>query len=140
MIPPLLEKSGVFVVDDLVGISLLTASAFKKGKKPFLLVTPNLYKAQKLYSFICSILPSKNIYLFPSDELIRAESISQSKEMAANRIYILNQILNKQADIVICNVSSFTRFIPAPNSFKRHVLRFKVGENYSLEEVKTAAN
>ena len=130
-----MDKSGVFVVDDLTGISLLTASAFKYEKSPYLLVCPNLYKAQKVYSYITSLLPKDKVYLFPSDELIRAETVSQSKEMAANRIYVLNQIINNKVDIVICNVASLTRFLPSVETFKKHVLNFKVGDNLSLIEI-----
>ena len=74
--------------------------------------------------------------LFPSDELIRADSISQSKEMAANRIYVLNEILNNRADIVICNVASLTRYLPSPSIFKEHVLNFKKGNKCRLEDIK----
>ena len=74
--------------------------------------------------------------LFPSDELIRADSISQSKEMAANRIYVLNEILNSRADIVICNVASLTRYLPSTSIFKEHVLTFKKGNKCRLEDIK----
>lgn len=74
--------------------------------------------------------------LFPSDELIRADYVSQSKEMAANRIYVLNEILNSRADIVICNVASLTRYLPSPSTFKEHVLTFKKGNKCRLEDIK----
>ena len=131
-----MDKSGLFVVDDLVGISLLTATAYKKNKEKYLLVTPNLYKAQKVFSFMKSLLPEERIYLFPADELIRAENISQSKEMAANRIYVLNEIINNRADIVICNLASLLRFLPDVSVFKSNCLKLKVGEEISLEEIK----
>ena len=136
VIPHYLDKSGTFVVDDLVGISLLTATAFKAHKEPYLLVASNLYKAQKIYSFLKSLLPKEKIYLFPSDELIRAENISQSKEMAANRIYVLNEIINKRCDIVICNVASFLRFLPRFELFKETSLKLKVGQEINLEKLK----
>ena len=119
-----------------MGISLLTASAFKCRKEPYLLICPNLYKAQKVYSYLSSLLPENKILLFPNDELIRADSISESKEMAANRIYVLDEILNKRADVVICNVASLTRFLPSVDSFKSHILNFKVGKSYNLEDIK----
>ena len=131
-----MDKSGLFVVDDLVGISLLTATAYKKNKEKYLLVTPNLYKAQKVFSFLKSLLPEERIYLFPADELIRAENISQSKEMAANRIYVLNEIINNRADIVVCNLASLLRFLPDVNVFKSNCLKLKVGEDISIENIK----
>ena len=60
-IPPYLAKSGHFVVDDLVGISLLTATSYQQEKSKYLLITSNLYKAQKLYTFLSSLLVKANI-------------------------------------------------------------------------------
>ena len=42
-IPPFFAKRGHFVVDDLVGISLLTAASYHKDKGKYLLITSNLY-------------------------------------------------------------------------------------------------
>ena len=136
MIPGGLDNSGLFVVDDLVGISLLTASSFKENKKKILLVTSNLYKAQKIYSLIKSLLPKAKISLFPSDELIRAENIVQSKEMSANRIYQMNELLNNKVDILIANIASICRYLPTPELFKENVIKLKVGQKVSLDNIK----
>ena len=64
--PSLLEKKGRFVVDDTVGISLLTAYNYQENNGKFLLITSNLYKAQQLYSLISSFINNKDILLFPS--------------------------------------------------------------------------
>ena len=82
------------------------------------------------------MLPKANILLFPSDELIRAEIYTQSKEMIANRIYVLNQLLEGKADIVVCNVSSYTRFLPNPELFKQKCLKLKVNKTYNVSEIK----
>ena len=135
-IPPFLDKSGDFVVDDLVGISLLTATAYKKNREPYLLVAPNLYKAQKVFAYLKSLLPDENIYLYPSDELIRAENVSESKEMAANRIYVLNEIINNRADIVVCNLASLIRFLPTVEIYKSNCLKLKVGNEIAFDKLK----
>ena len=119
----------------MVGISLLTATAIKENKEKYLLITSNLYKAQKIYSLLVSLLPKSKICLFPSDELVRAENISQSKEMAANRIYALNEILNNRVDVVICNVASLVRFLPTIAVFKKHCLKIKVGQELDLQKI-----
>ena len=63
---------GHFVVDDNNGIALLVASSYKNNKEPILLITSNLFKAQKIYSSLVTFLSKDDVYLFPSDELIRA--------------------------------------------------------------------
>ena len=83
-----------------------------------------------------SLLPEARIYLFPSDELVRAESISQSKEMAANRIYVLNEIINNRADIIVSNVASITRFIPNVETFKKNTISIKLNDKLNIDNIK----
>ena len=136
-ITPLLErKKGHFVVDDNNGIALLVASNFKKNKGSYLLVTSNLFKAQKLYSSLVSFLSKDDVLLFPCDELIRAELIAESKEMSAHRLYVLDEILKRKNVIVIANLASACRYLPAPNLFKERTFNLKVGERYDLSELR----
>ena len=134
--PPLKSKKGIFVVDDTVGISLLIASQFKQEKDKYLIVTSNLYKAQQIFNLLYSFIGEENIQLFPQDELIRAESIAQSKEMTAQRLAVLDSIIKNKAKIIITNISGATRYLPKEDLFKKNTLNFKVGDTYDLLDIK----
>ena len=123
-------------MDDLIGISLLTASAYLEDKHKYLLVTSSLYKAQKIYSILKSLLPDTKISMFMNDELIRAENLSLSKEMAANRIYVIDEILSGQNEIIIANIASIIRYLPEKKTFLDSILSFKVGDTINLTETK----
>ncbi len=123
-------------MDDLVGISLLTSASILTEKGKYLLITSNLYKAQKLYSLLTSLLSKKRISLYLSDELIRAETLAMSKEMTANRVYTLDQILHGQVDIVIANISAILRFLPEKIVFLNNTFTFKVGDEINLTDLK----
>lgn len=135
-IPPFFAKRGHFVVDDLVGISLLTATTYLKDKGKYLLITSNLYKAQQVCSMLQSLVGEKNVFLFPSDELIRAETMAQSKEMVAHRLYVLNEIINNRAPIVVANLASATRYLPDIDLFKSQTKTFKVGDIVDISQIK----
>ena len=124
-------------MDDLVGISLLTTGALYNENQKYLLITSNLYKAQKLYSLLSSLLPKKKIGLYISDELIRAETLAMSKEMSANRIFVLDQILNNKVDLVIANIASVLRYLPPLETFKAHSYKFKLGDHIDLSKLKS---
>lgn len=134
--PSLLKKKGHFVVDDSIGISLLTALNYYENKGNYLLITSNLYKAQSIYSKLCSFVPQKDVLLFPSDELIRAEMLAQTKEMVATRLYTLNELLNGRGKIVVANLASATRFLPNPDVFKTLTIDFEVGGHYDISKIK----
>ena len=119
-----------------MGASLLTAGALSNENNKYLLITSNLYKSQKLHSVLASLLPKKKIVLYVSDELVRAETLAMSKEMSANRIYALDEIIHGKADIVIANIASVLRYLPALETFKEHTYKFKVGDEVDLTTLK----
>ena len=136
-VTPLLERGkGHFVVDDNNGIALLIASNYKKKKGSYLLVTSNLYKAQKVYSALVSFLSKDDVLLFPCDELIRAEAIAQSKEMSAHRLYVLDEILKRKDVIVVANLASACRYLPEPELFKIRTFTLKKGQHYNLSDIR----
>ena len=136
-VTPLFQrKSGHFVVDDNNGIALLIASNYKKKKGSYLLVTSNLYKAQKVYSSLVSFLSKDDVLLFPCDELIRAEAIAQSKEMSAHRLYVLDEVLKRKHVIVVANLASACRYLPEPELFKSRTFTLKKGQHYNLADVR----
>ena len=135
-IPPLEKSSGLFVVDSDAGISLLSSYFYKENSQNLLIVTPNLYKSQRIYNFITAFVPTKDVLLFPCDELIRAETLSQSKEMTAQRIFVLSKILKKEARIVIANLSSASRYLPSPELFESRILKLKAGDVRDIDSLK----
>lgn len=135
-IPPFLNKKGHFVVDTEIGLSLLVSTSFFANKSKYLILTSNLYNAQIVYNQLSSVIGKDNVLLFPADELIRAETLAQSKEMMAQRLYVLNQIINDKANIVVANVSSFTRYLPSIEIFKSRSLHLEVGKSYNIDEIK----
>ena len=134
--PSLKVNKGRFVVDDSIGISLLTTLNYINNKDKYLLITSNLYKAQLIYSYLSSFLPKDEVYLFPSDELIRAETLAQTKEMMAHRLYVLNNLIHGKGKIVIANLASATRYLPDPELFKEKTIELKVGGHYDIKDIK----
>ena len=136
-VTPLLEKrKGHFVVDDNNGVSLLIASSYKNNKGSYLVVASNLFKAQKIYSSLVSFLGKDDVLFFPCDELIRAETIAQSKEMSAHRLYVLDEILKRKNVIVVSNLASACRYLPSPELFKERTFSLKQGGHYDISKIR----
>ena len=79
-------KSGNFVVDDTIGISLLFSSFYKEKPGKYLLLTSNLYVAQKVSDFIASLIGEENVFLFPIDDMLRNETLTSSPLCNGGRI------------------------------------------------------
>ena len=124
----LLHKKGAFVVDDVVGVSLLFSALFRNKKGRYLIVATNFYNAQKLANSIASFVGDGNVLLFPSDDLLRLELLSKSKEFLAQRIYVLNELLKNNNKVVITHISSLITPLPQMEEFSNSVINLKIGD------------
>ena len=74
IVTPLLNsKGGHFVVDDVIGVSLLFSGIYTKKPNNYLIVTSSLYNAQRIFDMISSLIGDDKVLLFPNDELIKSE-------------------------------------------------------------------
>ncbi len=131
----LFEKKGSFVVDDTLGVALLTASAYKKKPEKYTLITTNLYNAQRLYDLLAGFLGEEACLFFPVDEILRAESIATSKEMLSQRLFVMDALSDPTPRILITHASGLMRFLPDPALFLSKTLSFEVGKEYNLQSV-----
>lgn len=71
--------------------SLFTSSLFKHADKPLLVITHNLFQAQKIYEDLTN-LAGDQVLLYPVNELIASELAIASPELKAQRMDVLNQL------------------------------------------------
>ena len=129
-------KSGNFVVDDTIGISLLFSANFKEKPGKYLLLTSNLYVAQKVSDFIASLVGEENVFLFPVDDMLRNETLTSSKELLAQRLYVLSKALEDKPKIIVTHTSALVTPLATVNDFKSNSLVIEVGKSYKLEDLK----
>ena len=129
-------KSGNFVVDDTIGISLLFSAIFKEKPGKYLLLTSNLYVAQKVSDFIASLVGEENVFLFPIDDMLRNETLTSSKELLAQRLYVLTKALEDKPKIIVTHTSALVTPLATVNDFKSSSFDFEVGKTYKLNEIK----
>ena len=83
-----------------------------------------------------NFFPEEKLIFFPADELLRAEALSSSKELMAQRLYAMEQCLEAKDSILIVHPSSAMRFLPNAEEFGKRVFHFKVGERYNLDDLR----
>ena len=129
-------KSGNFVVNDTIGVSLLFASLFKEKPDKYLIVSSNLYNAQKVSDFIASLIGEDNVYLFPLDDMLRNETLTSSKELLAQRLYVLTKCLEDKPKIVVTHTSALLTPLATVNDFKNSSFVFETSKSYNLALLK----
>ena len=106
-----------FTCSDENSEALLIATSFLSSKKTIVIVKNSLYSAQRLYDRVSSFLDTNDVYLFPTDESLRLDAIAESKELIAERVYLLSRILKKEPCIIITHTSSIIRHLPTKEDY-----------------------
>ena len=135
-ITPLSERRGVFVVDDTIGVSFLFAGLYHKKPGNYTIVAANLYVAQKIANIISSLIGEENVLFFPTDEALRTEVISVSKELLAQRLYVMNECVNAKNKILVCHISSCLTPLPTKEEYIHNSFNLKLGQEINLNQLK----
>lgn len=117
-----------------VGMIQIGTAIHEFGKKPICIVTYNEIQAKKLYEDMKYF--TDNVVLFPKKEIVTYDYIAESKELPYERIEALNAIKNRKNLIVITTIEAIMQKLPSKEILYANELNFKVGEIYSLEEIK----
>ncbi|MDD3383332.1 MAG: transcription-repair coupling factor [Bacilli bacterium] len=116
--------------------ALVIASAFAHGDKTIVVVKNSLYAAQRLYDRLINLLNNDDSCLFfPSDESFRIEAIASSKELLAQRVYVLNKLIEKEKTIVITHTAAIVRYIPPKQEFIDNIKNIKLNSEMDINQL-----
>lgn len=113
--------------------SLVIASAFNETKRTQLVVTHNLFQAQKLYDDLVSLVGEESVFLYPVNELIASEIAVASPEMRGQRIEVLNRLASKKEAIVISPMAGVRRLLPPKQLWESYQIAFESGKDIDLD-------
>lgn len=130
------NKNKQFITDDVIGTSLLVCSRYNTKPEKIVVVASNLYNSQRIYDFVSNIIGENECLFYPSDDLLRNESVAESKEMIAQRLYIMHELETRDNYILVTHVSALMKYLPSPELFKENCLHFKVGDTLDLKNIK----
>ncbi|MFC7394733.1 transcription-repair coupling factor [Scopulibacillus cellulosilyticus] len=115
--------------------SLWMASIYKRRKKPLLIVTHNLYQAQKLYDDLEDCLGSEQVYLYPVNDLIASEISIASPELRAQRIEVLNRLAQKENSVIIAPIAGVKRYLAPEKLWASSLIHLKMGGTVDLDSL-----
>jgi transcription-repair coupling factor (superfamily II helicase) len=98
---------------------------YKKTNKDIVLVTPNLFKAQKLFDTFSEFAEDEEISFFPQDEFITTEMLAMSTEFKLERINTVKKIIDKKRAIIITNTSGYIKQLIPLDKWKHAILNYK---------------
>ncbi|WP_085522372.1 transcription-repair coupling factor [Tuberibacillus sp. Marseille-P3662] len=115
--------------------SLWIASLFEKRSKPMVVVTHNLYQAQKLYEDLEELLDQSSVYLYPVNDLIASEIAAQSPELRSGRLEVLNFLACGGRGIIIAPIAGMKRLLPPKELWKKSLMPFQLGDVINIDHI-----
>ena len=113
---------------------LLIALIQKENNRPMLIVTHNLFHAQKLFDRLKHI--NQGAYLFPQDEFLTTDMLAMSEDLKYQRLTTIKAILDDKSDIIITNPSGYLKQLWPLQQYKNTYLRYQVGDDIDSEAFK----
>ena len=130
------DSKKVNVVDSYIGSILLAYKKYNENDRNLVLYASNSYEANRLFEGLSSFVDKDKIVLLPSNELIRVDYISESKELKSELIYGLYKIRHEKHLVIIATTSNVIRFLPKVELFDDSFISVKVGDKIDLNELK----
>ncbi|MEC0243763.1 transcription-repair coupling factor [Paenibacillus dokdonensis] len=112
---------------------MMLAALFEEVQRPMLIVTHNMFSAQKIAEDLQEALTPDRVLLYPANELVAAESAVSSPETLAQRIDVLMRCAQGFSGIVVAPFSGVRRFLPTPEIMGGARIRIEDGGTLSVD-------
>jgi len=116
------------MVSGLAGSSrqVFLAAMQHQLEKPMLIVTHNMFSAQKIAEDLQDCIARENVLLYPANELMAAEAAISSPETLAQRMDVLISLAKGFRGIVVVPFSGIRRYLPSKEAIVEAELSFAV--------------
>ena len=130
------NKKGPIAISGLndVGMISIGTAIHEFTKKPICILTYNEIQAKKIYEDIKYF--TDNVVFFPKKDVVTYDYVAESKENLYERIESLDKIKSKRSLIVVTTIEASMQKLSKKENLFKNELKFKVGEEYNLEDVK----
>ncbi|MFT4415985.1 transcription-repair coupling factor [Fredinandcohnia humi] len=112
--------------------TVIAATLYKQTNKPILVVTHNLYQAQKIYDDLNVLLQEDEVFLYPVNELIASEIGIASPELKGQRIEALNYWSHHSKGVIVAPIAGVKRLITPKKLWMESQLVFTVGDDIEV--------
>jgi len=109
------------------------AGMHRELQRPILVVTHNMYAAQKIADDLRECLQENEVLLYPANELIAAETAISSPEMSAQRLEVLLRLAGGFRGIVVVPFAGIRRFQPDLKTMAASQIELRTGAAYPMD-------
>src|SRR5690606_24832104 len=112
---------------------VMIASLHRELDRPVLVVTHNMYSAQKIADDLQECLPQDQVLLYPANELIAAEAAVSSPETSALRVDALLRLASGFRGVLVAPFAGVRRHLPERTALIGMTEELRVGQTVPME-------
>jgi transcription-repair coupling factor (superfamily II helicase) len=103
--------------------------------RPIVVLTHNMFQAQKLTEDLAEMLPANQVLLYPANELIATEAATASPEARAQRIDALTRLSQGFQGVVVTPFAGLKKLVIPKSEMNTAFIELKVGKSAPLDEL-----
>lgn len=112
---------------------VMMAALSQELDRPLLVVTHNMFSAQKVAEDLQECLSPEQVLLYPANELVAAESAISSPEVIAQRIDTLMKLAKGYRGVLVTPYAGLRRYLPAREVMAEAEVKIDVDQEYPLQ-------
>lgn len=111
------------------------AALADKLQRPVVVVTHNMFSAQKMTEDLLECLSEEQVLLYPANELLVTETAIASPETLAQRIDVLTRLADGFRGVMVIPFAGVRKLLPPSHVFRDAKLTISVGDRIELDEL-----
>lgn len=111
----------------------IIAELYQSDHRQVLLVTNNLYQADKLEADLLQSVPDDEIYKYPVQDIMIEEFSTQSPDLMSERVRTLTALANERRGLYIVPLNGLKKLLTPKALWQEHQLSLEVGDDIDVD-------
>lgn len=112
----------------------IIAEKYLNSEQQLLVVTNNLYQADKLESDLLQFVEDSEIYKYPMQDIMTEEFSTQSPQFMSERVRTLTALAQEERGLFIVPLNGLKKWLTPVDMWKSHQLTLNVGDDIDIDE------
>ncbi|TDM07227.1 transcription-repair coupling factor [Macrococcus lamae] len=115
--------------------AVMIAEQYLAEGKQMIVVTNNLYQAEKLEADLVQLLPADELFKYPVQDIMIEEFSTKSPDLMSERIRTLSHLAAERNGLFIVPVNGLKKLITPKDLFGFHLISLTIGHDIDLDEL-----
>lgn len=111
----------------------IIAELYQSDHRQVVLVTNNLYQADKIEADLLQSVPDDEVYKYPVQDMMTEEFSTQSPELMSERVRTLTALANERRGLFIVPLNGLKKLLTPKEMWRDHQMTFEVGDDIEID-------